>query len=75
MIRPRTLAETGEISLYSLLQIAMAEGMDLRDVFVGYAGCGSHSVTVWGMEEIEKADGTEPITLVPVDDFDPEVGF
>ncbi len=79
MIQPRILKETAEISLYELMQLAMHEGLDLRDVFVGYAGCGSHQVGVWGMDEFEKADGTEPITRVPVDgevgDYDPEVGF
>ena len=75
MIEPRILQETGEVSLYSLLQLAMAEGLDLRDVVVSYAGCGSHSVMVSALEEVTPADGTEKITLVPVDDFDPEVGF
>ena len=75
MIRPRTLAETGEISLYELMAMALAEGLDLRDVFVGYAGCGSHNVMVWAMDEITPADGTEKITLVPVDDDPGYVGF
>ena len=71
----RILKETAEVSLYELLSMAMAEGLDLRDVFVGYAGCGSHNVGVWAIEEATPADGTEPITLVPAKGFDPEVGF
>ena len=84
MIEPRILQETEEISLYALLGIAMREGLDLRDVVVSYAGCGSHNVLVSSLEEVTPADGTEKITLVPVDDddgyagyagFDTEVGF
>ena len=78
MIEPRILQETDEISLYALLGIAMREGLDLRDVVVSYAGCGSHNVLVSSLEEVTPADGTETLTprkLVPVEDFDPGVGF
>ena len=64
MIEPRILKETGEISLYELLGIAMAEGLDLREVVVSYAGCGSHGVLVTSMEEA----APPPRKLVPEED-------
>ncbi len=70
MIEPRILQETDEISLYALLGIAMREGLDLREVVVSYAGCGSHNVMVSALEE-----DTPKRQLVPVEDFDPGVGF
>jgi hypothetical protein len=80
MRESRVLREQDEISLYELLSMAMDEGLDLRDVVVSYAGCGSHQILVHSIEEVTPADGTEPITLVRprLEDslgFDSEVGF
>jgi hypothetical protein len=83
VIEPRIIVETGEISLYELLGLAMKEGLDLREVSIGYAGCGSHSVGVWSMEPVPEVDlgplaegELTPRKLVPEEDaYDDEVGF
>ena len=78
MIEPRILIDTDEISLYRLLQLAMAEGLDLREVSVGYAGCGSHEISVWDMSgdhvPAPELPDLEPTELVPAH-YDSELGF
>ena len=89
MIEPRTIVERDEISLYELLGLAMREGLDLRNVVVSYAGCGSHNVLVSSLEEegegrpprkfseagFEPADGTEELTLAEATEADPLPGY
>jgi hypothetical protein len=65
VIEGRIIEETDEISLYALLGLAMREGLDLREVVVSYAGCGSHNVLV---SALERETDDAPRRLVPVDD-------
>ena len=62
-MRFEKIMEADEVSLYTLVSAAMAAGLDLREVVVSYAGCGSHNVLVQSMEA--EAHLADEETFVP----------